>query len=453
MIKRRIWIPLLATVTFLVIVTSQFPKLYIATGYGAKCMASGVFVAGRDPELVKANDLDYSIVKYTTNRIDYMEKSVTTTFFGFARQKALFRDGFGCFLVDEPYSANSFPLKTAPVSNILGQPWKRMWPDGDLLCDSLFPEINGKQLNMAVSQAFDLPGSDKLKRTAAVVVSYKGKLVLEKYWSEQSITPDTRLPGWSMAKSIQNALTGILVRQNRLSVLASAPVEEWLNDRRREITLNDLLHMSSGLKWEEEYGDVSDATNMLYRERDCYHSGIVAPFDEVADNVWKYSSGTANIISGIIRKTISNDDKYAAFPYNELFGRIGMTSMVLEADAAGYFVGSSYAFATARDWARFGQLYLQNGVWKGDTILPKDWVAYSATSAKAAKGQYGALFWLNRSGELPDIPQDMFYCRGHRGQRIFIIPSRQLVVVRLGFAEDEFDFNQFLGDILSAFSR
>ena len=128
-----------------------------------------------------------------------------------------------------------------------------------------------------------------------------------------------------------------------------------------------------------------------------------------------------------------------------------MTSMVMEADVNGYFVGSSYGYATARDWAKFGQLYLQEGVWRGETILPKGWISYTRTSADAANGKYGAQFWLNRSKELPDVPDDMFACQGHRGQRIFIIPSRQLVVVRLGFEGNNFDFNQFLVEILKAF--
>ena len=128
-----------------------------------------------------------------------------------------------------------------------------------------------------------------------------------------------------------------------------------------------------------------------------------------------------------------------------------MNSMVFETDAVGYFVGSSYGYATARDWAKFGQLYLQDGVWKGDSILPKGWVSYTRTSASAAKGQYGAHFWLNRSKELPDIPEDMYYCKGHRGQRICIFPSNNLVVVRLGFSEDKFDHNLFLKSVLSAF--
>ncbi len=446
--KKRIWIPLLVVVTVLGIGTSQYPKLYIATGYAAKCMASGIFVAGREPEMVQANDLDYSIVKFTSNVINYNEKSVTSSLFGLSKQKAIYREGLGCCLIDE-----STPLKLIPAYSLpktfTAHSWRNPWPDGDRMSDTIFPEIDTTSLKNAVEVAFDEPG-EKVKRTAAVVVAYKGKLVAEAYWKEQAITPDTKLWGWSMNKSMVNAMIGILVKQGKISISAFAPVEEWLYDKRREITVNDLMHMSSGLKWNEDYSDVSDATTMLYRDRNCYKSAINAPFEKKPNTEWKYSSGTANILSGIIRNTLNNDQQYFEFPYKELFNKLGMYSMVLETDAHNYFVSSSYGYASARDWAKFGQLYLQDGVWKGDTILPKDWVTYTRTPADVANGQYGAQFWLNRSKKLPDVPEDMFSCQGHRGQRIFIIPSRQLVIVRLGFEGNHFDFNQFLAGILKA---
>jgi CubicO group peptidase (beta-lactamase class C family) len=192
---------------------------------------------------------------------------------------------------------------------------------------------------------------------------------------------------------------------------------------------------------------------MLYRKQDVFKYAIDFPLEKHPGSEWKYSSGTTNILSGIIRKTIDNDQHYLALPYVEIFEKIGMHSMVLEADASGNYVGSSYGYATAKDWAKFGQLYLQDGVWEGDSILPKDWVAYSVTPAGAAKGGYGAQFWLNRSRELPDAPEDMFTCKGHRGQRIFIVPSRDLVVVRLGFAEDKFNYNSFIKSILNSFAN
>lgn len=447
--KKRIWIPLLVVAAVLIVVTSQFPKLYIATGYGAKCAASAIFVAGRTPESVYANDLDYSMVKYTKLKIDYQEKSVTCSFFGMAAQKALFREGYGCFLVDMDKEAVNLSCTANPGQYKSDRSWKLPWPEGDLKSDTVFAELDTLLLQKEVDSSFDKPG-EKILKTAAVVVIYKGKLVAEQYWKEQEISPETRLWGWSMDKSVINAMVGVLVKQGKLDVNAIAPVREWQNDKRRDITVNDLMHMSSGLKWDEDYGDVSEATTMLYRERNCYESALKSAFDKVPGTEWKYSSGTTNILSGIIRNVLNDDKAYHEFPYREIFGRIGMSSMVFETDAHGYFVGSSYGYATARDWARFGQLYLQNGVWKGDSIFTKDWVDYTRTEAQASKGRYGAQFWLNRSHQLPDLQTDMYSCQGHRGQRIFILPSRQMVVVRLGFGEENFDYNQFLRNILSA---
>jgi CubicO group peptidase (beta-lactamase class C family) len=208
--------------------------------------------------------------------------------------------------------------------------------------------------------------------------------------------------------------------------------------------------MSSGLKWNEDYTTISDATTMLFRRPDCYKSAVACRLSKKPGTVWKYSSGTANIISGIIRNTINDDKEYHIFPYRELFNRIGMSSMILETDAAGNFVGASFGYAIPRDWARFGLLYYNNGVCQGDTILPKGWVDYSRMPAKASEGKYGALFWLNKAHQLADAPEDTYSCQGHRGQRIFIIPSRHLVVVRLGFSEEYFDHNAFLKGILAS---
>ncbi len=435
-------------ITLSVIGASQYPKLYIATGYGAKCLASGIFVAGRDAQSVQDLDLNYSIVKYTKSTIDYQNKSVTTSFFGLAGQTAVYREGYGCCLVGEQQigdlQKNSVQLP-APVPGI----WNRPWPEGDRMKDTVFPEIDQKQLNSSINLAFDLPGN-KSKQTAAVVVVYDGVIVGEKYWTERDITANTKLWGWSMNKSIVNAMVGILVKQGKLNVNSLAPVPEWLNDKRRDITLNNLMQMSSGLKWDENYGDVSDATKMLYRESNTFQTAISAPYGKKPGTDWKYSSGTSNILSGIVRSTIKIDQQYHLFPYQYLFQKIGMNSFLFETDASGNFVGSSYGYGTARDWARFGLLYYYDGVWKGDTILPKGWVDYSRTIAPSSEGKYGAQFWLNQSSGLPDAPKDMFSCQGHRGQRIFIIPSRKLVVVRLGFSEESFDHNGFLKNILSA---
>lgn len=451
--NRKIIIPvLIVVVSAAILVKSQYPKLFIATGYGAKAMASAVFISGRDPQMAQMIDLNYSIVKYTRSEIDFKNKSVTTSFWGMAKQTAVYREGFGCCLIGNtpPDSLQKFGF-TPPVTKRSGL-WRIAWPDGDRRKDTVFPEIDTLRLKGAINNAFGSPSVDK-RWTAAVVVLYKGELVAEKYADQLGITSDTRIWGWSMSKSIMNAMAGVLTKKKILNVNSVAPVNQWLADRRRDITINDLMHMSSGLKWDEDYGDVSSVTTMLYHSADCYQKAIEAPYEKSPGSEWKYSSGTTNILSGIMRNLIGNDKDYHDFPYREIFNKIGITSMIVETDAAGNFVGSSYGFATARDWARFGLLYYNDGVWRGDTILPKGWVKYTRTPAVASKGEYGAQFWLNESKKLPDVPSDMFSCNGHRGQRIFIIPSRDLVVVRLGYMEDGFSYNDFLKAILDSIKK
>lgn len=447
--RSKIVIPIVVIVTLVIIAVSQYPKLYLATGYGAKSMATAVFVSERDPQIVKLTDLNYSIVKYTQSVVDYSNKSVTTSFWGMAKQTAVYRQGFGCCLIgDRPADSLQRLTFTPPLIRREGT-WRIAWPNGDLMKDTIYPEIDSVKLRLAVDAAFDNAQENK-KRTAAVVVIFKGELIAEKYNKELGITPDTRMWGWSMTKSIMNAMAGVLSKQHKLDVNAVAPVPQWLNDRRRDITVNDLIQMSSGLKWDENYSDVSSATNMLYRSTDCYKVAIDVPYKKKPGTEWYYSSGTTNILSGIMRSLIGNDQIYHEFPYREIFNKIGINSMILETDAAGNFVGSSYSYASARDWARFGLLYYGDGIWNGDTILPKGWVTYTRTIATASKGEYGAHFWLNRSKKLPDVPEDMFSCNGHRGQRIFIIPSRNLVIVRFGFSEEGFNHNEFLKEILAA---
>lgn len=445
--KRIIFLTIIALI--IVIIVSQYPKLHIATGYGAKCMASGVFVANRDPLDVKKQDLDYSIVKYTKSKIDYKKKSVTTSLFGLSKQTALFREGVGCTLIDteDDGSVSMEPFEKPKVNH--DALWRKPWPNGDKIKDTIFQELDTAKLYSAVYNAFDKKGGNK-KRTAAVIVLFKGEIVAEKYWKKEGIKAETPLWGWSMNKSIINAITGILVREGVLKIEEPAPIRLWKNDNRKDITINNLLRMESGLKWDENYASVSDATKMLYRSNNTHLSSISTPLEKSPGTKWEYSSGTTNILSGIIRQKIGNDIEYLSLPYKELFNKIGMHNTTLETDAVGNFVGSSYAYSTARDWARFGLLYYNDGVWEGDTILPKGWVNYTSTPSESSKGKYGAHFWVNKSGSLPDVPEDTYTCRGHRGQRIFIIPSRSLVVVRLGFSETHFNHNNFLKEVLSS---
>jgi CubicO group peptidase (beta-lactamase class C family) len=282
-----------------------------------------------------------------------------------------------------------------------------------------------------------------------VVVLYRGQLIGEAY--APGFDASTPQLGWSMTKGITGTLVGILVRDGVLDLDQPVDLPQWQDDERRNITIGDLMRMSSGLTWNEGYGNLTDATRMLYLSPDMPAYTISKPLEAAPGTYWVYASGTTNLLSFIIRREMDSLEEYWAFPRKALFNRIGMRSAVLEPDASGTFVGSSYCFATPRDWARFGLLYLNDGVWQGERILPAGWVSYSRETAPASGGEYGAQFWLNRAGTLPDVPADTYACQGFQEQRIFIIPSRDLVVVRMGLTEnDAFDFNRFLADVLQA---
>ena len=319
---------------------------------------------------------------------------------------------------------------------------------GDLIVYTIPPGIDLQQLTLAVDQAF--ADTIPYKGTFAVMVTYRGQPVAERY--AEGFGPENRFLSWSMAKSFTNALTGILAKEGKLEIHAPADIEEWQQDERRNITIHHLMQMNSGLKWNEDYGNSSDVNNMLHKEGDMAKFAISKQLEYTPGSVFEYASGSTNIVSSLLRKAIGNDADYLAFPREKLFNRIGMRSAIFEVDASGTFVGSSYLYATLRDYTRFGLLYLNNGNWLGEQILPLDWVEYTTSAASGSQGTYGAFYWLNRSGsDDPDVPRDMFSCRGHDGQYICIIPSKELVIVRTGFSKKgEFDRNGFLAGILDA---
>jgi len=317
-----------------------------------------------------------------------------------------------------------------------------------------------------LDRAFAEPDPERPVRTRAVVVVHGGRIVAERY--DPGTLPTTRLLGWSMTKSITNALVGILVREGKLDVRAPAAIAEWQapGDPRRAITLDVLLRASSGLAWSETYEASpfeSDVIAMLYRggHRDMAAYAASKPLAHPVDTVWSYSSGTTLLVSRLVRQAVGGGEPEArAFAQRQLFGPLGITSAVLEADVSGTHVGSSYSWLTARDWARFGLLYLRDGVWDGKRILPEGWVDYTRTPTPAApQGEYGAHFWLNAGGTgggppLPGAPRDLFHASGHDGQQVAIVPSRDLVVVRLGLtpSDGRFDSEGFGGAVAACFA-
>ncbi len=411
--------------------------LPIMTGMAAKTMCSCVYTLERTPESVKQKELTvFPGLSKATFIFSVKDSSVTARLLG-KESKAIFRKGSGCTLLaersEEELRRQKFELPVTPSINQSDL----LWPAGDRLLDSVIPGVNYAQINNAVDSAFiDInPGHPVF--THAVLVVYDGQLVAEKY--ANCFTKNSKMMGWSMTKSITNALVGILVKEGRLKVEAPAPIMEWQNDERNQITLNNLLQASSGLEWSETYFLPGDFHNMFIYSDDKggYAAGKLKKYKP--NEHFEYSSGTTNILSKIIRQTVGDHDYYQ-FPYQQLFYKVGMYHTLLEPDASGTFVGSSYGYASARDWARFGLLFLNDGVWMGERILPEGWVKYSSTPAPAAKmGEYGAQWWLN-AGEkgnpaqrkYPDLPVEAMVADGFEHQHVVIIPSKKLVIVRLG---------------------
>lgn len=307
------------------------------------------------------------------------------------------------------------PLPAQPSDT----PWPTQdWPRGEL------------------PSGFVLPEFPDAGETHALAVIWRGRLVLERYADEYG--PESTLISWSVAKSFLHSFVGLLVRDGKLSKTARADVPAWSapGDPRAEITLDTLLRMSSGLGWREDYVDSqkSDVIEMLFGrgKDDVAAYAAEAALEHEPDTVWCYSSGTSNLISAIAGRALGGGgEAVLGYLRRELFDRIGMRSATARFDAAGTWIGSSFVFASARDFARFGLLQLRDGIWEGERVLPAGWVDYARTPTPASNGEYGAHWWLALEGD------GIFSANGYRGQYIYVAPAQDVVAVRLGASTSE----------------
>ncbi|WP_456868124.1 serine hydrolase domain-containing protein [Galbibacter sp. BG1] len=427
---------------FITTVYYNYPKLNIISGFSAKNMCSCVFNDGRNPQFTRNNDNNFAPVNLAKNKINTENNTAIASVYGLKSRTALYRKGLGCVLL--PVDADIDKIKNAesPVRNIKAN--NSPYPYGDLQQkDSFFPNVDYEQINQIVNASFN---NNEIQKTRSVLVIYKDQIIAEKY--ADSLNKDSKLLGWSMTKSVMATLYGILQYEGKLNINEPAKVEAWQHDKRKNITYNNLLHMNSGLAWEEDYATISDVTKMLFLTDDMAKVQAEKEAEATPNKQWNYSSGTTNLLSGLLRKEFKSYPEYLNFPYQKLIDRIGMKSMVIETDASGTFVGSSYAWATTRDWGKFGLLYLHNGNWAGDQLFDKNWAEYVSTPAPNSDDLYGGHFWLNTPEKMPSAPMDTYYADGFQGQRVYIVPSKDLVVVRMGLASgDAFDFDWFLGGI------
>ncbi len=447
LLKRILWLFLIA----LVITATWFawPRLPIITAFVAKGMCSSVFLAEKSPERVSAEDLSFFPISLAKFKIDYEEKSVTATVFGLGKRKVVFREGLGAVIVldkpEEELRADSFNIPDPGYSQDTIP-----WPLGDVMPGSLPAGVDYDKLNNILDEAVDAPGIEPFKKTLGVAVIYDNVLVGEEYL--EGYDEFTKFHGWSMTKTVTGALAGALVMEGKLDMKAPTGIAEWAGDHRKNITVENIFHMSSGLDWIENYFTISDATVMLMQSDDMFASVIACEAAHEPGSYWNYSSGDANLLSGLIRRSIGDDDAYHGYAYSRLFHRIGMLNTVVETDANGLFVASSFSYGSTRDWARFGLLFLNNGIFEGDTVLAPEWIKYMKTAAPASNGTYAGTFWLKEpkvENELKDVPDDLFFADGFLGQRVYIIPSKKLVVVRMGYSLSNFSVNDFLKDIIA----
>ena len=423
--------------------------LRVGANYSAKIVCSNVFLAGRDPEEVLRVDVQapgIALLKAMHVSVDRERGVVRAGFLGFiGGGVAVARPGRGCTVVPdgklESVAAAPVPMAYVGPPRFPTEP--RPWPEGPSV------ETRPSMDQVLNDAALAGPGA------RAIVVVDHGRIVGEHYAA--GFKPDTPLLGWSMTKTVMAGVIGMLIKDGNLSLDQAG---FWTgNDGREKIRLKDLLAMSSGLQWNEAYGAVSDVTSMLYLQPDMAAFARSPPLAHPPGEVWLYSSGTAVILSRIAgdaqAQSAAKPKDFAAslhapdephdlasFINVRLFGPLGITTATIEPDEHGSLVGSSYMYATARDWARYGLFLLQDGVWQGEELLLPGYVAMMATPVEASQGQYGkGQTWLWGSdaatpGVNPDaafdIPPDAFWMSGHDGQSVCIIKSRQLVIVRLG---------------------
>jgi CubicO group peptidase (beta-lactamase class C family) len=407
----------------------------------AKIMCSAVFITGLTPEFA-AENVGYFTSPYAERAkvgkpiVDYVKKTVSITLPNGVVRTAIYTGDQGCVCLAEGSTGlNYTPQK---VVRNLPNAATTLWPMGDKLPnDSMPAELDKAKILQAVNAAFE--PTEAL--TAAFVVTYKGKIIGERYG--ENITKETPLESWSMGKSLSATIMGILIGKGVYTLDQPAPIPQWKNDERSKIRIMDIMHMSSGLYCRAPQDPDFDPA-LGYADHLYLYTGGANSFEYAANlpqqwlpnTVGRYRNSDPVLTNYLNRLGIEKlGEVYHTFPQRALFDKIGVRTMVMETDPYGNFLTQGYEFASGRDWARLGNLYLQEGVWNGERLLPEGFTKFVSTLAEpwVADGRpiYGGLFWINGDGDRP-IPKEAYMMLGAGGQSVTIIPSHDLVVVRLG---------------------
>ncbi|MDR9375213.1 MAG: serine hydrolase, partial [Schleiferiaceae bacterium] len=400
-----------------------FPRLNIINGYTAKIACSCTFVSQLPDSLIRQQDLGYFPISLADYEVNRSAQQVVATTFGLRPRKAQYRPGYGCTLLPEGTARAS----GLPAKSILPRP-----PQNGSIQKAPSEEL---QAWMEAGFAEDLPAGKRYTR--ALLVMQDGDILAEQY--AQGAGPHTPLLGWSMSKSVTAILGGMAARREWWALEEDHLLPRWEEDKRARIRLADLLYMNSGLRWTEDYSNISTATLMLYARDSMGVFTARQPAEYDPGTHWEYSSGTTNLLAYLLARRGAGRHRALL---DTLRRKLSLPQLYIEPDAAGFWVGSSYAYATAREWGKLGQLMLQEGHWQGDTLLPRSWYQAMRQPAPQSDGDYGGQIWLNRGKQLEGLPEEVFFFDGYHGQRVFILPAQQAVVVRLGttYDPDQLDF-------------
>jgi len=413
-----------------------------ASGF-AKIMCSAVFITGLDPDFA-AENVGYFTAPYEQRAklgkpvVDRATKAVHVSVPNGATLTAKYFGSQGC--VTLPVGQTSLNYTPKAIASTLPDASTQPWPMGDVLPSDPPPAgLDTAKVQQAIDAAFD--PAEAL--TAAFVVTWKGQLIGERYG--EGITATTPLESWSMGKSVTATIMGVLIQQGVYTLTQPAPIPEWqtAGDPRAAIRIADILNMSSGLRINAP-GDPDYDPDSTYPDHLYLYTGRVNLFEYAATRpqqwppatVGRYRNTDPVLINYLVRLGVEGrGGDYLSFPYRALFDKIGVRTMVMETDPFGNFLTQGYEFMSGRDWARLGNLYLQDGVWNNERILPEGFTSFVSTLAPAWKADgrlvYGGFFWLNGEDAFP-VPKEAYYMAGAGGQTTLIIPSHDLVVVRLG---------------------
>ena len=388
--------------------------LKVGTGYAAKIVCSNVFLANRDPQEVLTLDVQapgHPLLKFVDVSVNNASETVTAHIFGFfAPSKAVYRPGLGCANVHD-----------ADLRPSLNQPMDAA---------AFIADVN---INPAIQSIIENPTLAG-PGMRAIAVLKDGQIIAETYGP--GFDANTPLLGWSMTKSVMATLIGMRIAEGKMDLQRDHLLPEWESDDRSKIKLADLLTMETGLKFDEDYGSVTDVTRMLFLENNMTEFAESLPLEAQPGTKFNYSSGTANILSKLYMESFDTPEQALTYAQNTLFQPLGIASAKLEVDASGVPVGSSYLYANAHDWLSIARLLLDNGKVGDKQLLNEDFIRLMQEPSKASDGRYGsAQTWLQSAGVkagTEGIPADAFWMSGHDGQSLILVPSMNLAIVRLG---------------------